>query len=783
MTAHATITHHDSILAEDRVGTKLQPERAALRQRIDSSSQLNQLREIKNKERGYMKLHRWLICCVVVTAVFSSLLSAQQDAPAQTLSVVPPLVNFAGKATDAQGKPITGIAGMTFSIYRDQYEGTPLWMETQNVQPDPRGNYTVQLGAEHSDGIPTDIFTSGEARWLGVRVNGSEEQPRVMLLSVPYALKAGDAQTFGGLPPSAFALAGSASASTPQSTISTGKLEKIPASNGSANALSPATVTGSGTKGKIPIWSSSTTLGNSAFFQTGTGTSAKVGLGTTTPGAPLDVHGIINSSAGFNLADRQFAFGSYATGNAFLGFAGNTTTTGELNTAVGGSALQSNTTGSTNTAVGIGALYSNTTGSSNTAVGAGTLGSTTASSQTGSYNTATGNGALAGNTTGSYNTVTGYQALYSLTNLGAVGTSSQNDAFGYQALFSNSCGSTPCTQDNDAFGYQALYSNTQGSENDAFGYQALFSNINGIENTAIGYQALYSNTGDYNTATGWSALLSNTIGLHNTADGNGALAGNTTGFYNTAIGWNSGVTVDESPGTGNYNSFLGSPTGMSTGSLNHATAIGAGTTVAASYAIVLGSSAAQNSSANVLVGIDVSSPTHILTVLQGGGNAIADGWATYSSRRWKTNIHLLQNALSKVQQLRGVSYDLKDSGKHEIGVIAEEVGQVVPEVVSYEKNGKDAQGVDYSRLTALLIEAVKQQQRQIVAQQKQIAFQQSQIRKQQRLTNAQELEISNQRQLMTTQQRQIGDLSRKVGTLESSLGTDHEQTTTVLASR
>lgn len=65
--------------------------------------------------------------------------------------------------------------------------------------------------------------------------------------------------------------------------------------------------------------------------------------------------------------------------------------------------------------------------------------------------------------------------------------------------------------------------------------------------------------------------------------------------------------------------------------------------------------------------------------------------------------------------MRGVSYDLKDSGKHEIGVIAEEVGAVVPELVSYEENGKDARGVDYSRLTALLIEAAKQQQHEIQA--------------------------------------------------------------------
>jgi phage FluMu gp28-like protein len=66
-----------------------------------------------------------------------------------------------------------------------------------------------------------------------------------------------------------------------------------------------------------------------------------------------------------------------------------------------------------------------------------------------------------------------------------------------------------------------------------------------------------------------------------------------------------------------------------------------------------------------------------------------------------------------VQRLRGVSYDQISNGRHQIGVIAEEVGQVMPEIVTYEKNGVDAQGVDYARLTALLIEATKEQQQQI----------------------------------------------------------------------
>ncbi len=116
-------------------------------------------------------------------------------------------MNFSGKAADAQGKPIAGSAGVPFAIYRDQYEGGLQSIETQSITVDAKGNYTAQLGATKAAGLPLDLFTSGEARWLGVRVNGGNEQPRVLLLSVPYALKAADAETPGGFPLSAFVLA------------------------------------------------------------------------------------------------------------------------------------------------------------------------------------------------------------------------------------------------------------------------------------------------------------------------------------------------------------------------------------------------------------------------------------------------------------------------------------------------------------------------------------------------------------------------------------------------
>jgi hypothetical protein len=207
--------------------------------------------------------------------------------------VVPRLVNYSGKALDAQGRPLSGIAGVTFSIYKDQYDGAPLWLETQNVQADSKGNYTIQLGATEPEGLPLELFTSGEGRWLGIRVNSGEEQPRVLLLSVPYALKAADAQTLGGLPASAFMLAGQTAPAAGNPTLLV------------APAASPtAAVSGTGTTDFLPLWTNSTgALGNSVLFQAGTGSTVKVGINTTTPAATLDVngsenvHGILNMAA------------------------------------------------------------------------------------------------------------------------------------------------------------------------------------------------------------------------------------------------------------------------------------------------------------------------------------------------------------------------------------------------------------------------------------------------------------------------------------------------------
>ena len=213
------------------------------------------------------------VLCACVLSLFCVLsVFAQQSSPAGSAGPVPPLVNFSGELTPAAGGPATGMVGITFLLYKDSQGGAPLWMETQNVQPDKNGHYSVMLGSTSSHGLPADIFAAGQARWLGVQAEGQSEQPRVLLLSVPYALKAADAQTVGGLPPSAFA-----SDSPAPSSAATAQ-----------PAITPA-LAGSGTLDFIPLWTpNGTTLGNSILFQNG---SLNLGIGTQTPAAKLDVSG------------------------------------------------------------------------------------------------------------------------------------------------------------------------------------------------------------------------------------------------------------------------------------------------------------------------------------------------------------------------------------------------------------------------------------------------------------------------------------------------------------
>ncbi len=194
--------------------------------------------------------------------------------------------------------------------------------------------------------------------------------------------------------------------------------------------------------------------------------------------------------------------------------------------------------------------------------------------------------------------------------------------------------------------------------------------------------------------------------INNEGSGNGVRIetnpGTAVRTFETSNGLGYGLFVD-----GNNNVSVGMTGGWTNRfSVNGAVAVGfsfAGQTAPANGMIVEGK-----------VGIGTSGVNNILTVQQNSASdPIADAWTTYSSRRWKTNIRPIESAMEKIRRLRGVRFDWKESGKPDIGLIAEEVGEVIPEVVAYEENGIDAKSVDYARLVAVLIEGMKEQQRQI----------------------------------------------------------------------
>ena len=152
-----------------------------------------------------MKLRACIVFAVGLLVVVSSVAQDSADKTQPAADVVPRLIKFSGTAKDETGGSISGILGMTFALYKDKLGGSPLWLETQNVRADANGHYTVILGATQPDGLPVELFMSGEARWLGVRT-GQQEQPRVLLVSVPYAIKAHEAETFAGRSISDFVL-------------------------------------------------------------------------------------------------------------------------------------------------------------------------------------------------------------------------------------------------------------------------------------------------------------------------------------------------------------------------------------------------------------------------------------------------------------------------------------------------------------------------------------------------------------------------------------------------
>jgi hypothetical protein len=417
-------------------------------------------------------------------------------------------------------------------------------------------------------------------------------------------------------------------------------------------------------------------------------------------------------------------------------------------TAEGQNALKDLTTGAGNTALGAFSLFSTTAASFNTAVGAGAL-----DLNTGDQNTAVGVAALLLNT-GTNNTAVGVDAL------GLNTTGVENTADGAFALNNNTTGGS-----NTANGYEALFINTTGDANTANGHEALFSNTTGTGNTAIGNAALEGNTtAGANTAIGSIALASNTTGINNTAIGSTALFSNTTGTENTAVGFSAGVNI-----TGAANVAVGSldttvGPGITTGTDNVVVGANAGAAITAGlFNVCIGSGAGSITnigSANVYIGVEENAPgpgidNNSIRILDNSSAAPATqcfiggirGVTTQnndaipvvidsnfqlgtvsSSARFKTDIKPIDKTSECLLALKPVSfrYKVHKDTTPQFGLIAEEVAEVNPDLVIYDRDGKPYT-VRYDAVNAMLLNEFLKEHRKMEEQDATIAGQQKQI--------------------------------------------------------
>jgi hypothetical protein len=197
------------------------------------------------------------------------------------------MIRFGGRALDAAGEPVTGVAGVSFAIYAEQSGGAPLWQETQNVATDAIGRFNALLGASSPTGIPVELFSSSESLWLAVLTHspGVSEQPRALLVSVPYSLRAADSDMLGGKAASAYMLANSPG--TGQGGCAESGITTVPASQLIAShTATPAIAVSGASGGYLPMFTDTAgDLSNSVVAQSG----GNVGIGTTSPSAKLEI--------------------------------------------------------------------------------------------------------------------------------------------------------------------------------------------------------------------------------------------------------------------------------------------------------------------------------------------------------------------------------------------------------------------------------------------------------------------------------------------------------------
>ncbi|MCU0461718.1 MAG: tail fiber domain-containing protein [Bacteroidales bacterium] len=490
--------------------------------------------------------------------------------------------------------------------------------------------------------------------------------------------------------------------------------------------------------------SANTFLGNSAGTgnltgsqNTFIGTSSGIGFTAGTGNIFMGV----SAGAGFLNGSFNIFIGNGA-GYGFLFPLG--TTGGQNNVAVGTGAGFRLNSGYNNLFLGNLAGYANTVGFDNVFLGF----------KAGYINTEGYANVFIGRSAG-YNNSTGYQNVFIGDNSGNKNTSgSQNTFVGLQAGSSNTIGGA-----NAFVGWNAGLLNTEGSNNAFFGLGAGYNNTTAYYNTFIGFSSgLANKTGASNTYLGSNAGRSNMSGSYNVVIGESSAYSASSGSGNTIIGSEAGYNLT----SGNNNIFLGNGAGYNETSISnrlyiensaagysgsliygefdndylrfnaavdmygrlHFPAGGAVLWVANTEALWFngtyyswGFGGTYNYFAKpVIIGNPGNPGSYMLYV---AGNAWTTGTWGSSDIRWKKNISVLGDELSRIVNLNPVKYEWRkdefpeikfDSGD-QIGLIAQDVEKIFPELIKTDANGYKA--VAYDKLSVILVKGMKEQQKQI----------------------------------------------------------------------
>ena len=665
------------------------------------------------------RIGKYLSALFVVGALITGL---QRTAAAAT----PTQMTVQGRLTRINGTPITGTNTLTFKIYDAQFGGNEIWplvlgQEAHSVTSDANGLWTETIGTVNA---LTDAVFAAPERWLEIIVddgaNPPETLPRIKLNTNPYSSRISTVDGASGGHITSKVTIGPGHTNTGADAFVAG-LNNTAAGNYSNIGGGYDNTTSN----------DATTIGGGAY-NTASGFEATVagGYGDTASGDNATVaggHGNVGSGAysfiGGGLSNLASGTSSTVTGGshnvtsgpgATVGGGQADTASGQNSTIAGGAYNRATALGAT---VG-GGHYCYARSQYTVVAGGGGYDYSDSNSARSGWSTISGGARNSIPTAGQYATIAGGYQNSAAGYEAAIGGGANNVANGNHSVVGGgyydaalATGATVCGgESNTASGTSSTAAG--GKYNTAAGSYSL----------AAGYRAKALHTGSWVWADNTEADFATSGDDQFLVRAAGGVGVNTDTPYedltvNGSLGFENGTSseiymFESGSANGDRMIFSHSPAFPDWG-LQY---IDAGDKF---VFLGLGSPAmtVDLSQTGGFVGFgSITSPSNIITLPNSNtssGRALGFAWDVYSSRRWKTNIQPLEGALDKVQRLQGVSYDPKEGGGRQIGLIAEDVGEVIPEIVQYEENGFDAKSIDYARLVAVLIEAVKEQQKRI----------------------------------------------------------------------